>query len=278
MTPSPIIKVLSTIQNRRVRFLLMGGQACILYGAAEFSRDLDLVVLADENNLDRLRQALEDLEAEPVYVLPLGQGVLQRGHACHFRAGIPEALGVRIDVMSVLRGCKPFPVLWARRRRMKLPQNGLVNVLALTDLVQAKKTQQDKDWPMLGRLVEVDYHQRPRRPTQSQIAFWLREGRSPALLIELCHRFPRIAQRLIPERPLLRWAIHNDTPQTEQALRDEENQLRAEDRAWWQPLKEELFQWRQRRRRPQVPNLSCACVSRSHRLCCSRLHSREVRP
>ena len=30
------------------RTLLMGGQACVFYGAAEFSRDLDLVVLADE--------------------------------------------------------------------------------------------------------------------------------------------------------------------------------------------------------------------------------------
>jgi hypothetical protein len=32
----------------------MGGQACILYGAAEFSRDVDVAVLASEGNLDRL--------------------------------------------------------------------------------------------------------------------------------------------------------------------------------------------------------------------------------
>jgi hypothetical protein len=36
----------------------MGGQACILYGAAEFSRDVDLAVLAGGNNLDRLREEL----------------------------------------------------------------------------------------------------------------------------------------------------------------------------------------------------------------------------
>ena len=28
--------------DRRVRALLMGGQACVFYGAAEFSRDTDL--------------------------------------------------------------------------------------------------------------------------------------------------------------------------------------------------------------------------------------------
>ena len=48
----------------------MGGQACVLYGAAEFSRDLDLALLPDPTNLDRLGAALQDLEAE-VISLPL---------------------------------------------------------------------------------------------------------------------------------------------------------------------------------------------------------------
>ena len=65
MTPSPIGKVLSTIRTHRVRALLMGGQACILYGAAEFSRAVDLAVLADDSNLRRLRAALAALNAEP---------------------------------------------------------------------------------------------------------------------------------------------------------------------------------------------------------------------
>ena len=38
----------------------------MLYGAAEFSRDLDLALLPDPGNLDRLRQALDDLEAEVI--------------------------------------------------------------------------------------------------------------------------------------------------------------------------------------------------------------------
>jgi hypothetical protein len=46
----------------------MGGQACILYGAAEFSRDIDLAVLASAKQ--RLRDALAELRAEPVYLLP----------------------------------------------------------------------------------------------------------------------------------------------------------------------------------------------------------------
>ena len=44
----------------------MGGQACVFYGAAEFSRDLDLLILPDPENLGRLRASLADLEAEPL--------------------------------------------------------------------------------------------------------------------------------------------------------------------------------------------------------------------
>ncbi len=55
MIPNPIAKVLSTIRKHPVRALLMGGQACVLYGAAEFSRDVDFAILADAGNLRRLR-------------------------------------------------------------------------------------------------------------------------------------------------------------------------------------------------------------------------------
>ena len=51
MTPSPILRALSSIRTSGVRTLLMGGQACAFYGAAEFSRDLDLLVLAEEGAL-----------------------------------------------------------------------------------------------------------------------------------------------------------------------------------------------------------------------------------
>ena len=49
MIPNPIVKVLSTLSTHGVRYLLMGGQACVFYGAAEFSRDCDVVVLADRH-------------------------------------------------------------------------------------------------------------------------------------------------------------------------------------------------------------------------------------
>ena len=51
MIPIQILRVLSTIRRFDVPALLMGGQACVLYGAAEYSRDLDLAVLATPDAL-----------------------------------------------------------------------------------------------------------------------------------------------------------------------------------------------------------------------------------
>ncbi len=91
MTPNPILKVLSTLTTHQVRHLLMGGQACVLYGAAEFSRDTDIVVVAEAENLERLKRALAELQAQCMAVPPFEEVYLKRGHAVHFRCRHPEA-------------------------------------------------------------------------------------------------------------------------------------------------------------------------------------------
>ena len=103
MIPNPIRKVLLTLRSRDVRFLLMGGQACVFYGAAEFSRDTDIVLLLDPDNLRRLGAALKDLDAECIAVPPFDPDYLRRGHAVHFRCRTPEASGIRLDVMAAMR-------------------------------------------------------------------------------------------------------------------------------------------------------------------------------
>ncbi len=164
MIPNPIRKVLSSMRAHRVRALLMGGQACVFYGAAEFSRDTDLAIVADAANLARLRRALADLQAEVIAVPPFELKYLRRGHAIHFRCRHPEALRMRVDVMSKMRGVDAFAKLWKRRTTIELPDGTSCDLLSLPDLVQAKKTQRDKDWPMIRRLVEAHYFQNSNRP------------------------------------------------------------------------------------------------------------------
>jgi len=118
----------------------MGGQACVFYGAAEFSRDADLLILADPENLDRLREALGELQATRVFVPELTEEFLHRGHAVHFRCAAPEANRIRVDLMSVLPGMDPFDQLWQRRTTITDYSGNQYDLLSLADLVRAKKT------------------------------------------------------------------------------------------------------------------------------------------
>ena len=195
------------MRTRRVRALLMGGQACVFYGAAEFSRDTDFVVLADTVNLTRLSRALEDLRAERIAVPPFEAKYLRKGHAIHFRCQHPEALRMRVDVMARMRGVESFAKLWSRRVMIELSDGTICNLLSLPDLVRAKKTQRDKDWPMIRRLVEAHYFQYLGKPNRAQIKFWLRELRTPTLLIESAKNHVAIAKKLVANRPLLKYAI-----------------------------------------------------------------------
>ena len=246
MTPHPIHRVLSTLRNSSVRFLLSGGQACVLYGGAEISRDADILVLLSEENIDALREALRELDAEQIFFPALEVEALRRGHACHFRCRHPQASGIRLDVMAVLRGCDPFPELWARREVVNLPGVGGIPVLALRDLVQSKKTQRDKDWGHLRRLVEIDYLTRRREAAEDDAVWWLAELRTPRYLVELAATHSDAVPR-IASRPWLAEAIGRGEAAVARQLLEEEHRIRADDRAYWQPLREELEQMRRSR-------------------------------
>jgi hypothetical protein len=230
-----------------VKALLMGGQACILYGAAEFTRDVDFAVAIAPKNLDRLRAAIDDLEAEPVLFPSLSAAVLRRGHACHFRSHAAGLHGLRIDLMSRMRGVDAFGTLWKRREKFELPGVGHVAALSLPDLVKAKKTQRDKDWPMIRRLIEADVARAASPVAVAQCRFWLQECRSYELLRDLARRHPDVARHV--RRPALRAAIAGDAERTATWLRTEEDRERQRDRLYWAPLRAELERWRRSRSR-----------------------------
>src|SRR5206468_4271438 len=108
LMPTPIRQVLSTMRANGVQALLMGGQACVLYGAAQVSKDIDFLILAEESNFDRLHNALRTLKARRIAVPPFSPEVLARGHAVHFRCADPGVQDLRIDVMTRLRDLPAF--------------------------------------------------------------------------------------------------------------------------------------------------------------------------
>jgi hypothetical protein len=249
LIPSPITSSLAALEARSVPCLVMGGQACVLYGSAEFSRDLDLVIAAHGDALERLHAALTDLQAQVIAVPPLRLDLLERGHAVHFRCARPDVAGLRIDVLLCPPRIADVAGMWERRVLIPIPGGAPVPVVALADLVATKKTQRDKDWAMIGQLVDADMVAHREAPAAEQVRFWLREAREADQLILLAASFPDRAAEAAPARPLLQLAIAADHAALELALAREQIQGKTEDRAYWAPLLAELEQIRRARHR-----------------------------
>jgi protein-disulfide isomerase-like protein with CxxC motif len=89
----------------------------------------------------------------------------------------------------------------ARTTIQDMDATAVYEVLAIEDLVRAKKTQRDKDWPMIRRLVEAHYDENQDDHNGDVIQFWLRESRTPAMLSELVKRFPETVATVAASRP-----------------------------------------------------------------------------
>lgn len=248
MIRSPIHKVLLTFRKFNVRYLLMGGQACIFYGAAEFSRDIDFSIAIDTDNIEAIKRALDELRAERVFVPEMKPEFLMRGHACHFRCHAEGVEGLRIDLMNCMRNCDSFEKLWQRRSIVEIPEVDRVNLLSLSDLIKAKKTQREKDWPMICRLIEVDIVQNNVQPDDATVFFWLTECRTPEILIDLADKYPAVLEKAKKNRPLLKSIEHASPQQVTKLLYDEQQQEKQLDREYWFPLKKELEKWRHKSR------------------------------
>ncbi len=227
----------------------MGGQACVFYGAAEFSRDCDIVIIANQENLQHLEAALNELSAQCIALPPLDWSYLDRGHALHFRCKHPDAAGIRLDVMTKMRGCGDFESLWAERTTIQDNAGVVYELLGIEDLVRAKKTQRDKDWPMIRRLVDAHYDQYRTEPSEDRVRFWMRESRSPEVLIEVAAEFPELLEVVMKERPLLVETLSASSRALQGELDKEQQAQREADRIYWRPLIQELERLRSERRR-----------------------------
>jgi hypothetical protein len=230
--------------------LLMGDQACVFYGAAQFSKDINFLILAEDENFEGLHAALGELKATRIAVPGFDPRVLDRGHAVHYRCKATGVEGLRVDIMTKLRDLPDFSILWDRRTTIIESDGQKIDLLSVPGLVNAKKTQRMKDWPMISALVEGHYDQYTSEPNPSRIDFWLRESRVEDRLIDLVVRFPAEAAAMAAStRPLLTLAITPDLPRLREALDAEVRAEQEKDRIYWEPLKREMEEFRRAERR-----------------------------
>ena len=120
----------------------------------------------------------------------------------------------------------------------------------IEDLVKAKKTQRDKDWPMIRRLVDAHYDEFEQEPHEDRVRFWLRESRTPEVLIAVAAEHPEILRELIPQRPLLSKTLGASRTALQQELEKERIAEQEADKVHWEPLIRELELLRQNHRTP----------------------------
>lgn len=104
----------------------------------------------------------------------------------------------------------------------------------------------------LRRLLEAHYFENRDHATAAQVRFWLRELRTPELLVETAQRWPRALVVQARHRPLLRHARPGREAELAASLSAEEATERRADARYWAPLRAELERLRLARPRPPI--------------------------
>jgi len=136
--------------KRHVQYLLISGQACVLYGASQFTEDTDLWIQPGARNLQAFFRAMAQVKAT-VYKLtpPIRPTYLRKGHGFHFRIGDSY-----VDVMGKPPRVGEFRSALSRARRISTEWGNLV-VAAPEDLVLLKRTNRPGDYEAISNLVRM---------------------------------------------------------------------------------------------------------------------------
>ena len=123
-----------------VEFVVIGGLAAVAHGSRRMTRDIDVVVSPDDENLTRLEAALRDIGAVQLVehpgekeIEPADIAMIALGTTLHTRS--PAG---RLDIVGAPAGAAPYPQL--KRRAISSKVGGVqVMVAGLDDLIAMKR-------------------------------------------------------------------------------------------------------------------------------------------
>ncbi len=118
-----------TLNDHRVRYLVIGDYAVAFHGHARATDDVDVLVERSEANLRRVERALVDFV-----------GTAPRPTALRRRGGMVRVGGAltHVDITTKIDGLAAFEPLWERRERGDLLGEP-VSYLSLRDLLRTKR-------------------------------------------------------------------------------------------------------------------------------------------
>ncbi len=239
-----------------VDYLLISGQAAILYGAATFSEDVDIWIRPTVENATRLLRALAACQARVYKLTPgLTRKNLMAGHGFHFVIPARPA-PVYLDVMG--QPPRVGAYRYARRRAHDITTPwGRILVMAIPDLIALKRTRRLSDYEVISNLVQVRLTA-DRDPT-------------PELWRWAYRNSYRVEDRLEMAR---RIGVRRSPAALRRAILAEVARLQAEDSAYWRSIIADLRRLH-RSRRLLAEGTPIADLLRTHRARGRR--AREVR-
>lgn len=241
-----------SFERERVRYLVISGQACVLYGASAFSQDLDLWVDPTPRNLRAVVNALARRKAR-VHKLtpPLTRRNFDRGHGFHFIIPAPGSHPVYLDLMGRPPRVGRFAHAFRRQCEFATPW-GRLPVVSIEDLVEIKKTNRPADYDVITRLALLRLRQ--RRGLDPAVVRWALPNlfQSEALWEAVRESAPEEVARFPAARRFYRiWRDHrepspDDFARVDRILMRAARALMDAGRRYWTPRLEELRRWRRR--------------------------------
>lgn len=152
MTPS-FRAILEVLNKHQVEYIVVGGVAAVIHGAPITTFDLDTLVRLDQENAERLLQALSELEARyrehQTLLKPTLHDILAGGHMLLMTRAGP------LDVLGFIGDGQRYEDLKSSSSEVGM-NFGTLRVLKLEELIRQKKALgRSKDRAVADLLEEV---------------------------------------------------------------------------------------------------------------------------
>jgi hypothetical protein len=229
------------LEQAGVRYLLISGQATVLYGAAAFSEDIDLWVQPDAKNINALKQSLRASEAKFYKLTPdPNETLMLKGHGFHFVIGDEP---IYLDIMGKPPRVGDFAAAQANSQMFDTDW-GVIPVIGLKELVEVKKTQRLEDYAIISKLA-VEWLNRPECASRDEDLRWALENIfTLEQLDRLCReRGERVAQigdaaistfaKIISDGSQVPVELENDI---ETGMQQRLRNLQRADREYWRAI------------------------------------------
>lgn len=185
---NPYVDLTLAFNQGRLRAILSSGQAVVLYRLAVMSNYGDWILREDAEALDHVLGTLAEQGARYRYGAPLDLRWLAGGWSSHLEV---RRDGLRLRTDFVTRpprlSTSELEQMWREPVMRKIP------VVGLAALAELKKTNREKDYPVIGELA------RQMSDPRLQLLY----SRSSRDLERLARQHPEAVEELIGRRPLL---------------------------------------------------------------------------